>query len=166
MIINGHPAWDAFLVALAAFLVTAGGTYAWRFLFVAPYQMYQAVEQERDAAKIKLGHIEVTREKLTGLTDLRSIGISQFNEAPSTLGSLTAWHDKWRAWEQSVVAYLNDHFSPAEASLFHRLGKIPTHRFAQSEDAMHNHYLSCLSKELDILDKTVERHLPGSHVAR
>jgi hypothetical protein len=111
----------------------------------------------------------VPQNVIDDVANLRSEGIQILNMLPPSAGSMTdaqkdayiskVWHTEWTDWRRRAVAYLENHFTTAEALSFSRLGLITPTQFTFALNPRHEHYLTQLAKQLTTLENLIERHL-------
>jgi hypothetical protein len=104
----------------------------------------------------------VPQYAIDDLAEFRSTAIHILNDVPKNQSDLQRWEKGWHDWRQTVVNYLDLHFTKAESLSFQRLGLIAGHNFGMAINPKHNHDLMMLAKQIVILEDMIQRHLERS----
>jgi|APSaa5957512535_1039671.scaffolds.fasta_scaffold14645_3 hypothetical protein len=100
-------------------------TWAWWAIFFVSafygqFRAFRKVRKERD----QLRKFNVTQQALEQVATFRQELVSLQNETIQSEQELGSWLQRFKDFRESIVAYIGEEFSPAEASLFERVGSF------------------------------------------
>ena len=104
-------------------------------------------------------HRRVPQSVVDALAELRKTAVDKIlNGRVTNPQEFRAWEEEERAWPQSVIDLLEEHFAKAEVLGFQSLGVFEPGTFPHAFNNEHNYQLNKLAKRLSVLEDIIRRH--------
>jgi multisubunit Na+/H+ antiporter MnhG subunit len=146
------PSWVALLLLGAALLFALMRASYRRF--VVEYERAERLETEVNGLRKQGG---AAQERVDALARLRTEGALLRDSKVQGIEHLAHWFELERAWRQSVLALLREHFTEAEALSVEHPTSVKAAYFSGSVNPEHSDLRAAVSRRLEIIGQIIER---------